>query len=254
MMESDHKCLRSLPRLIRRTCLCRATPLRRHPPVSFVQNLHHPRNLRNPQQRPSPAAPPPADPAAAPAPFLGAPNMEPATVQSVCRTGTPRPRTTTHARAAPSHPYIHSPAKSSPPLLPFSAFSVNSVFSVLNLFPRTFHFQLSTSGRLFSQQRNHLPPELHHTLQRPGRHPDNLFEQPRHGRQKLQHAFQPLARVRIASRVRFHLLHALRQHIQRRVDFPPLPLLGNDPENLPHVLDRLEVVAPVAQHVHHAHD
>src|SRR6266568_600327 len=54
MMESDHKCLRSLPRLIRRTCLCRATPLRRHPPVSFVQNLHHPRNLRNPQQRPSP--------------------------------------------------------------------------------------------------------------------------------------------------------------------------------------------------------
>src|SRR5713101_4638511 len=54
MMESNHKCLRSLPRLIRRACLCRATPLSRHPPVPFAQNLHHPRNLRNPQQRPSP--------------------------------------------------------------------------------------------------------------------------------------------------------------------------------------------------------
>src|SRR6266705_872918 len=54
MMESDHKCLRSLPRLIRRTCLCRATPLRRHPPVPFAKNFHHPRNPRNPHQRPSP--------------------------------------------------------------------------------------------------------------------------------------------------------------------------------------------------------
>src|SRR6266567_54528 len=201
-----------------------------------------------------PAATPRVDPAEAPAPFLAAPNTAPATAQIACKTGTPRPRTTTRARAVPSHLCIHSPAKSSPPLLPFSPFSVNSVFSVLNLFPRTFHFQLSTSSRLFPQQRNHFAPELHHTFQRPGRHPDNLFEQPRHRRQKLQHALQPLARVRIASRVRFHLLHALRQHIQRRVDFPPLPLLGNDPENLPHVLDRLEVVAPVAQHVHHAHD
>src|SRR5712691_9400463 len=54
MMQSDHKCLRSLPRLIRRTCLCSATPLRRHPPVPFAKNFHHSRNLRNPQQRPSP--------------------------------------------------------------------------------------------------------------------------------------------------------------------------------------------------------
>src|SRR6266568_4269694 len=54
MMESDHKCLHSLPRLIRRTCLCRATPLRRHPPVPSAKKVHHPRNLRNPHQRPSP--------------------------------------------------------------------------------------------------------------------------------------------------------------------------------------------------------
>ena len=67
-----------------------------------------------------PAAPPRVDPAAAPVPFLAAPNMAPATAQIACRTGTPRRRTATLARAAPSHPCIHSPAKSSPPLLPSS--------------------------------------------------------------------------------------------------------------------------------------
>src|SRR6266568_4262258 len=92
-----------------------------------------------------PAAPPRVDPAAAPVPFLAAPNMARATAQIACRTGTPRPRTTTLARAAPSHPCIHSPAKSSPSSSSlFSAVSVNSVFSVLNLFRFFRNFQVST--------------------------------------------------------------------------------------------------------------
>src|SRR6266702_2868719 len=253
MMESDHKCLRSLPRLICRTCLCRATPLRRHPPVSFAKKVHHPRNPRNPHQRPSP-------------PDLARQRhrrVRPAVLASVAQQQThlhhqivarhsqQRP----HPRACRPFPSVYSLtseiiAASSSLLCVLCELCVLCVKSFSSNLP----LQLSTSSRLFSQQRNHLPPELHHTFQRPGRHPDNLFEQPGHRRQKLQHALQPLARVRIASCVRFHLLHALRQHIQRRVDFPPLSFLGNDPENLPHVLDRFEVVAPVAQHVHHAHD
>src|SRR6266478_5940969 len=33
---------------------CCATSARRNPSISFAQNFHHPRNLRNPQQRPCP--------------------------------------------------------------------------------------------------------------------------------------------------------------------------------------------------------
>src|SRR5216684_7908261 len=118
----------------------------------------------------------------------------------------------------------------------------------------TFNLKLSTINCLLPQQRNHFPPQLHHALQRPRRHPDNLLEQSRHRRQKFQHALQPFPRVRIALLVGLNLAHALRQHVQRRVDLPPLSLLRNDPENLPHIFDRLKMVAPVPQHVYHAHD
>src|SRR5713226_5649799 len=124
----------------------------------------------------------------------------------------------------------------------------------LLLFPKRSTLKLSTINRLFPQKRNHLPAQLHHALQRPRRHPDNLLEQSRHRRQKLQHALQPFPRVRIALRIRLDLPHAFRQYIQRRIDLPPLPLFRNDPENIPHVLDRFEVIAPVPQHVYHTHD
>src|SRR6267143_6489826 len=38
----------------RRARNCCATSARRNPPISLAQNFHHPRNLRNPQQRPCP--------------------------------------------------------------------------------------------------------------------------------------------------------------------------------------------------------
>src|SRR6267378_2459908 len=136
----------------------------------------------------------------------------------------------------------------------FSVLSVSSVISVLDLFRFFRTFQLSTSSRLFPQQRNHFPPQLHHALQRARRHADDFLEQPRHRRQKFQHALQPFPRVRIALRVGLNLAHALRQHVQRRVDLPPLSLLRTDPENLPHIFNRLKMVAPVPQHVYHAHD
>src|SRR6267143_1596777 len=59
-----------------------------------------------------PAAHRRADPAAAPRPSHAAPESAPATVRFACRTGTPHRRTTTLARAAPSRPCTHSPAKS----------------------------------------------------------------------------------------------------------------------------------------------
>src|SRR6266404_657521 len=108
-----------------------------------------------------------------------------------------------------------------------------SVNSALSLFP----LLLSRLLLLRSQQRNHLPTQLHHALQRPGRHPQNLLEQSRHRRQKFQHALQPLPRVGIPLRTRLQLLHAFRQHPQRRINLPPLPLLRYNPENLPNILN-----------------
>src|SRR5216683_689125 len=55
------------------------------------------------------------------------------------------------------------------------------VNSVLNLFASP----IADSSRLLllrTQQRNHLPPQLHHALQRPRRHPQNLLEQSCHRR------------------------------------------------------------------------
>src|SRR5260370_10297951 len=64
-----------------------------------------------------PTVRPRADPAMAPAQFRAVPESAPAIARFACRTCTPRQKTTTLARAAPSRPYIHSPAKSW--LLPF---------------------------------------------------------------------------------------------------------------------------------------
>src|SRR6267378_4572059 len=194
-------------------------------------------------------APPRADPAKAPVPAPAAPESAQAIAQCACRTGTPRQRKTTPARAALSRLCTHSPAKSSP-----SSSTLCALFFVSSVLSSFRNFQLSTINRLFPEQRNYLPTQFHHALQRPRRHPDNLLEQTRHGRQKLQHAFHSFARVRIAAWICFHFLHTFRQHMQRRIDLPPLPFLGDDPENLPHVLDRFKMVAPVPQHVNHPHN
>src|SRR5579864_7631986 len=115
--------------------------------------------------------------------------------------------------------------------------SLPSASSVLSFFR-------SCSSRLLllcPQQCNHLPSQFHHPLQRSHRHPQNLLKQSGHRRQKFQHALQPLARVRITLGTALQFLHAFRQHPQRRINLPPLPLLGHNPENLPDVLDRLKV-------------
>src|SRR5258708_6431106 len=86
------------------------------------------------------------------------------------------------------------------------------------------------------------------------RHPDDLLKQAGHRRQELQHTLQPFSRVRVPLWVGLNLAHALRQDIQSRIDLPSLSLFRHDPKNLPHIFDRLKMVAPVAQHVYHAHD
>src|SRR5712672_3739206 len=48
------------------------------------------------------------------------------------------------------------------------------------------------------QQSDHLPAQLHYTLQRPRRHSQNFFKQSRHRRQELQHRLQTLLGVRVA--------------------------------------------------------
>src|SRR6267142_5367585 len=78
----------------------------------------------------NPAALPRADPATAPAPARAAPESAQAIARCVCRTGTPRQRKTTPARAGPFRPCTHSPAKSSPSssvLRTLCYFSVSSV-------------------------------------------------------------------------------------------------------------------------------
>src|SRR5882672_11429123 len=157
-----------------------------------------------------------------------------------------------HPRACRPFPSVYSlTSEIIAVLLPSSLFSFLCVLCELcalcvkSFSPFFRSFQLSTSSRLLPQQRNHFPPQLHHTLQRSRGHADNLLEQSRHRRQKLQHTLQPFPRVRIPLRVGLDLAHALRQHTQRRIDLPALPLLGNNPENLPHVLDRFKMIPPV---------
>src|SRR5712671_2381809 len=144
------------------------------------------------------------------------------------------------------------PAQAGLPVLAFPP--VVSVFSVNSVVKSLFCVFLSRLLLLRSQQSNHFPAQLHHTLQSPSRHPQDLLKQSRHPRQKFQHALQPLPRVSIPLRTRLQLRHALRQNTQRRINLPPLPLLRDNPENLPHILDRLKVVAPVPHHMHHAHN
>src|SRR5712664_4179754 len=65
------------------------------------------------------------DPAMAPVRFRAVPESAQASARSACRTCTPRQKTTTLARAAPSRPCIHSPAKS----WSFSASAIPLLFS-----------------------------------------------------------------------------------------------------------------------------
>src|SRR5260370_16355734 len=103
---------------------------------------------------------------------------------------------------------------------------------------------------LRTQQSNHLPAQLYHALQRAGRHAQNLLKQARHRRQKFQHAFQPLAGVRVALRAGLQLLHALGEHAQRGINLAALSLFGNNAENFPNVLDELEMPPPPPHHAH----
>src|SRR5260370_9438183 len=64
-----------------------------------------------------------ADPAMAPAQFRAVPQPPPATARFWCRTCTPRQKTTILARAAPSHPCTHLPAKSWVIILLLSSYS-----------------------------------------------------------------------------------------------------------------------------------
>src|SRR5207245_3172288 len=107
---------------------------------------------------------------------------------------------------------------------------------------------------IVSKKCDHLAAQFHNAFQSSGWHADDLLKQAGHRGQKFQHTFQPLASVRIALRIGFYFLHAFREHAQRRIDLPPLALLGNNAENLPHVFNRHEVVTPVAQDVYHADD
>src|SRR5262249_10544443 len=108
--------------------------------------------------------------------------------------------------------------------------------------------------RAAAEKSNHFAPQLRNALQRPTRHAQDFFKHAAHHSQKLQHAFEPLACICIALRVLLQLLNALRDHAQCRIDFPPFPLFRNDAKNLPDVLDTLKMVAPVAEHMNHAHD
>src|SRR5215472_148469 len=110
-------------------------------------------------------------------------------------------------------------------------------------------------GRLFlivAEQSNHLAAQLDDTFQRACRHAHHFFKQAGHRGQELQHVGDPLARVGVALRICFDLLHAFVEHAQRGIDFAALSLFGNDPEDFPNVLDGLEVVAAVSQDMHDA--
>src|SRR5580704_10146008 len=181
-----------------------------------------------------PATHPPADPAAAPPQILAASKSAPATAQSAYKIRTPHRKTTTPVHADLFHPCTHSPGKS---------------WFYLNPTHRSSRLLL-----IAPQQRNHLASQFPHALQRAHRHPQNLFEQAAHRRQEIQHALQPFPRVRIALWPALRFLHALGEYSQRGINLPPLPLLRHGAKNLPNIFGRLEMVAPVAQHMHHPHN
>ena len=91
----------------------------------------------------------------------------------------------------------------------FSVLSANSVLKAR--MTRINDLSRQSLPCLLPQQSEHLAPQLPHTLQSRSRHPQNFVKQPSHDRQELQHALQPLPRVRIALRVRLRLRHTLRQ-------------------------------------------
>src|SRR5260370_13761390 len=76
-----------------------------------------------------PTVRPHADPAMAPAQFRAVPESAPASARSWCRTCTPRQKTTILARAAPSHPCTHLPAKSWSLILLLSPYSPLTMLS-----------------------------------------------------------------------------------------------------------------------------
>src|SRR5271156_5581048 len=76
----------------------------------------------------------------------------------------------------------------------------------------------------------------------------------RHGIKKSRHRCNPLPRKLRPSFLWIELLQTPPQHLPRRIDLPPLPLLNHQPEHLPHVFHRLIMFPPVAQHMHRPHD
>ena len=73
-------------------------------------------------------------------------------------------------------------------------------------------------------------------------------------RRPLEEVFlETLAGMGVHSLFLPSLVDALPEDGERRVDLPLLSLVQDDKEHLPHVLDRLEMLPPVAEHVHGAH-
>src|SRR5580704_7999500 len=82
----------------------------------------------------------------------------------------------------------------------------------------------------------------------------NLLEQAGGGGEKFEHLLEPLPAVG-AARIRlFQFIDAFLQNAQGGIDFAAFPLLGDDPEDLPDVLDGLEMITAVAENVYHADD
>src|SRR5580704_2230153 len=75
-----------------------------------------------------------------------------------------------------------------------------------------------------------------------------------HCLKKSRHRRQPLPRKLRPRFLRIELLQTPPQHLPRRINLPPLPLLNHQPEHLPHIFRRLIMFPPVAQHMHRPHN
>ena len=110
----------------------------------------------------------------------------------------------------------------------------------------TRYSQLPTSSSPYPH-----PQQLPH---RPRRQPLHLIMQLRHRLKKSGHGRQPLPRKLRPSFLRIQLLQTPPQHLPRRIDLPPLPLLNHQPEHLPNIFHRLIMFPPVPQNMHRPHN
>src|SRR5271168_1016728 len=100
----------------------------------------------------------------------------------------------------------------------------------------------------------HLSPHPQQLPHRPRRQPLHLIMQLRHRLKKPGHSRQPFPRKIRPCFLRIQLFQTPPQHLPRRINLPPLPLLNHQPEHLPNILHRLIMLPPVAQHMHRPHN